>query len=97
MASPEHKNAGMTTKPSVSITYCQVCGFRSRAAWLAQELLASNEQDVSGATLVPGRGGIFEVRIDVALVLPHEQAGRCAEARGWQDAGRPATGAEPAT
>lgn len=97
MASPEHKNAGMTTKPSVSITYCQVCGFRSRAAWLAQELLASNEQDVSGVTLVPGRGGIFEVRIDDELVFSRKEAGRFPEPRELKDAVRAALGLPPAS
>lgn len=95
IASPEHKNAGMADKPSVSITYCQVCGFRSRAAWLAQELLAANEEDLVGVTLVPGRGGIFEVRIDGELVFSHEQAGRFPEPRDLKDAVRAALGQEP--
>ncbi len=97
MVAPEHKNAGMASKPSVSITYCQVCGFRSRAAWLAQELLAANEEDLAGVTLVPGRGGIFEVRIDDELVFSHEQAGRFPEPRDLKDAVRAALGLEPAS
>ena len=86
----------MANKPSVSITYCRVCGFRSRAAWLAQELLAANEEDLAGVTLIPGRGGIFEVRIDDDLVFSHEQAGRFPEPRDLKDAVRAALGQEPA-
>ena len=44
----------------VSIIYCQPCGYRKRAdeasAAIAKELSVT-------ATLVPGRGGIFEVRV----------------------------------
>ena len=35
-----------------------------RAAWLAQELLSSFESDLVEAALIPGKSGIFEVRID---------------------------------
>ena len=87
----------MASKPSVSITYCRICGFRSRAAWLAQELLAANEEALAGVTLVPGRGGIFEVRIDDQVVFSHEQAGRFPEPRDLKDAVRAALGQEPAS
>ncbi len=33
-----------------------------RAAWMAQELLTTFETEIGGVTLVPGTGGIFEVR-----------------------------------
>jgi len=85
----------MVNKPSVSITYCRVCGFRSRAAWLAQELLAANEEDLGGVTLVPGRGGIFEVRIGDQLVFSHAEAGRFPEPRELKDALREVLGMEP--
>lgn len=96
MASVSDKNAPMASKPSVSITYCQVCGFRSRAAWLAQELLAANEENLAGITLVPARGGIFEVRINDVLVFSHEQDGRFPEPRELKDAVRAALGQEAA-
>ncbi len=78
----------MTHKPVISIEYCTVCNFRARAAWLAQELLADLEQEVGGVTLVPGRGGIFDVRLDAELVFSNKQAGRFPEPRELKDAVR---------
>ena len=43
----------MTAKLTVSISYCTVCGFRGRAAWLAEELLKAHEGDLAGVTLAP--------------------------------------------
>ena len=78
----------MADKPAITIEYCTVCNFRARAAWLAQELLANLEQEVAGVTLVPGRGGIFEVRVDAELVFSNKQAGRFPEPRELKDAVR---------
>ena len=50
--------------PRIEIKYCMKCRFQLRAAWLAQELLASFEQELGEVALVPGSGGIFEVRLD---------------------------------
>ena len=82
-------------KPTVSIEYCQVCNFRARAAWLAQELLAAHEAEIAGVTLVPGRGGIFEVRIDGEVVFSNKEAGRFPEPRELKDALRAKLGLEP--
>ena len=85
----------MSGKPTVSIEYCTVCNFLGRAAWLAQELLAVHGGDVAGVTLVPGRGGIFEVRIDGQLVFSQKEAGRYPEPREIKDALRARLGLEP--
>ncbi len=53
----------MASLPRVEIEYCTGCGWLMRAAWLAQELLVSFEADIGELALVPGRGGIFEVRV----------------------------------
>ncbi len=87
--------ASMKKKPSVSIEYCTVCNFRGRAAWLAQELLAAHESDISGVTLVPGRGGVFDVRIDGELVFSEKAAGRFPEPREIKDAVRAKLGLDP--
>ena len=85
----------MERKPTISIEYCTVCNFRGRAAWLAQEVLAANEADVAEIALVPGRGGIFDVRIDGELVFSQKQAGRFPEPREIKDALRTRLGLEP--
>ncbi|QKJ20938.1 SelT/SelW/SelH family protein [Microbacterium hominis] len=54
----------------VRITYCTQCGWLLRAAWAAQELLTTFQEELrgGGVTLVPGTGGIFEVHADDELV-----------------------------
>src|SRR3972149_4716450 len=88
-------SSAMSKKPSVSIEYCTVCNFLARAAWLAQELLAAHGQDLSGVTLVPGRGGVFEIRIDGELVFSQKEAGRFPEPREIKDALRARLGLGP--
>jgi selenoprotein W-related protein len=39
-----------------------------RAAWIAQELLSTFEKDLGEVALVPGSGGVFEVRVEHELV-----------------------------
>jgi selenoprotein W-related protein len=55
----------MTTsdRARIEIEYCTQCRWLLRAAWMAQELLSTFEQEVGGVTLVPGAGGIFEIRV----------------------------------
>lgn len=35
-----------------------------RAAWMAQELLSTFEQELGGVTLRPGEGGVFEIAVE---------------------------------
>ena len=51
------------TLPLVEIEYCRQCRWLMRAAWMAQELLATFEEDIAGVTLKPGTGGVFDIRI----------------------------------
>ena len=39
-----------------------------RAAWLAQEILASFEQEIAEVALCPGEGGVFQVRTGDTLI-----------------------------
>jgi selenoprotein W-related protein len=50
-------------KPRVEIEYCTQCRWLLRAAWMAQELLQTFEQELGGVTLMPGSGGVFEIRL----------------------------------
>jgi selenoprotein W-related protein len=46
----------------VEIEYCTQCRWLLRAAWMAQELLTTFEAEIGEVALIPGTGGIFEVR-----------------------------------
>lgn len=66
----------LLVKPAVSIEYCRLCRWMLRAAWMAQELLATFEEELGGVTLVPGTGGVFIVRVDGELVWSRKEQGR---------------------
>ena len=46
----------------VEIIYCTQCRWLLRAAWMAQELLTTFEGELREVALVPGTGGVFEIR-----------------------------------
>jgi selenoprotein W-related protein len=52
----------------VEIEYCTQCRWLLRAAWMAQELLSTFEVEIGEVALVPGKGGVFEVRANGQLV-----------------------------
>lgn len=58
----------MTSKPVIAIEYCVQCRWLLRAAYFAQELLTTFEQEAGGVMLVPGIGGVFDVRVEGAVV-----------------------------
>ncbi|HEX5958239.1 MAG TPA: SelT/SelW/SelH family protein [Hyphomicrobiaceae bacterium] len=67
----------MTTAPLIEITYCRLCGWSLRAGWMAQELLHTFAEEVGSVALTPdATGGVFEVRVDGALVWSRKDAGR---------------------
>ena len=70
----------MTTY-NIEITYCTQCRWLLRAAWLAQELLTTFEQDLAGVTLMPGSNGIFEISLNQKLLFSRKEAGRFPEAK----------------
>ena len=63
-------------KPRIEIEYCTQCGWLLRAAWMAQELLTTFESDVGEVALVPGPGGVFEIRADGASIWSRQERGR---------------------
>jgi selenoprotein W-related protein len=68
-------------RPRIEIVYCTQCRWLLRAAWLAQELLTTFEAEVGEVALVPGTGGLFEVRAEGELVWSRKKEGRFPEAK----------------
>ena len=67
--------------PRVEIQYCTQCRLLLRAAWMAQELLTTFENELGELALVPGTGGIFEVRVDGEVIFSRNQEGRFPESK----------------
>ncbi|MEI8361639.1 MAG: SelT/SelW/SelH family protein [Betaproteobacteria bacterium] len=68
-------------KHNIEITYCTQCRWLLRAAWLAQELLTTFEQDLASVALKPGSSGIFEITLNQQLIFSRKEAGRFPEAK----------------
>jgi len=68
--------------PRVTIEYCPKCRWLLRAAWLAQELLTTFQDELGEVALQPARtNGVFEVRVDRAVIFSRATAGRFPEAK----------------
>jgi selenoprotein W-related protein len=65
----------MVTLPRVEIVYCRQCRWLMRAAWMAQELLTTFEENLGEVALIPGTGGIFEVRVGDHVVWSRKAEG----------------------
>jgi len=65
----------------VAITYCAGCRWMLRAAWMAQELLTTFEQELAEVALCPGTGGVLDIHVDGALVWSRGVEGRFPELR----------------
>ena len=66
---------------TVEITYCRQCRWGLRAAWVAQELLTTFEDELAAVTLRPGTGGVFDVALDGVVIHSRKAAGGFAEMR----------------
>lgn len=62
-------------QPIISITYCTQCNWLLRSAWMAQEVLSTFGTEIGGVTLVPGTGGIFEIRAAGRLIWERKRDG----------------------
>ena len=65
----------------VEIEYCTQCRWLLRAAWLAQELLTTFESDLKSVNLMPGMGGVFEVRLNGTVLFSRKTEGRFPESK----------------
>ncbi|MDZ7730715.1 MAG: Rdx family protein [Natrialbaceae archaeon] len=61
----------MTT---VAIEYCEPCGHLEQAADSQRAILESCSDELAGVTLIPGDGGIFQVRMDDEVIFDTDES-----------------------
>jgi selenoprotein W-related protein len=67
-------------KPTITIEYCPKCNWLLRAAYMAQELLTTFEEELYGVTLQPSEiAGKYNIRIDSATLFDRKEQGRFPE------------------
>lgn len=62
MSDIDQPPATSTDLPRIEIEFCTQCRWLLRAGWMAQELLTTFQDEIGEVALIPGTGGIFEVR-----------------------------------
>lgn len=60
---------------TVEIEYCVPCGHRENALATADAILDAAARRIDGVELVPGDGGIFQVRVDGEVVFDTDERG----------------------
>ncbi|HMV76958.1 MAG TPA: SelT/SelW/SelH family protein [Leptospiraceae bacterium] len=63
-------------KAKIEIEYCTQCNWLLRAAWMAQELLTTFKDEIGELSLIPGTGGILEIRAEGETVFSRKENGR---------------------
>lgn len=66
--------------PAVRVEYCTGCKWLLRAAWTAQELLSTFEEDLGEVALVPAAAGVFRVTLDGEVLWDRKRDGGFPEA-----------------
>jgi selenoprotein W-related protein len=65
--------------PRLEIEYCTQCRWLLRASWYMQELLTTFTDELAEVAIVPGKGGVFEVRLDGETVWSRAEQRRFPE------------------
>ncbi len=65
--------------PRLEIEYCTQCRWLLRAGWMAQELLTTFTDALGEVALIPGSGGVFEIRLDGEVIWSRAGEGRFPE------------------
>jgi selenoprotein W-related protein len=65
--------------PRLEIEYCTQCRWLLRAGWMAQELLSTFPDAIGEVALIPGTGGVFDIRLDGAPIWSRAAQGRFPE------------------
>jgi len=67
-------------KPTITIEYCPKCHWLLRAAYMAQELLTTFEDDLHGVLLHPSEvAGRYTISINDVLLFDRKREGRFPE------------------
>jgi len=73
-------------QPRLEIEYCTQCRWLMRAAWICQEMLTTFTQELGEVALIPGTGGVFEVRLNGETIFSRAAEGRFPESKELKQA-----------
>jgi len=65
----------MPQQPRIEFLFCNQCRWLLRTAWMAQELLTTFPQEIGEVAMIPGGGGVFEIRVNDELIWSRKEQG----------------------
>ncbi len=69
-------------KPTVTIEYCPKCGWMLRAAYMAQEILTTFNDDVYAVSLMPSEiNGRYTISVNENIIFDRKREGRFPEVK----------------
>lgn len=68
-------------KPRLEIEYCRQCRFILRATWMAQEILMTLGDEIGELALIPGKGGVFVIKLDGEIIFSRDKERRFPESK----------------
>ncbi len=68
-------------KPRLEIEYCRQCRFILRATWMAQEILMTLGDEIGELALIPGKGGVFVIKLDGEILFSRDKERRFPESK----------------
>ena len=71
----EAQSKRMRMKPIIKIEFCTQCRWLLRAAWTAQELLTTFQEELGAVTLEPSTGGVFRIFLSESLLWCRKERG----------------------
>ena len=76
----EEHTSFTTKKPTITIEYCPKCRWLLRAAYMAQELLTTFENDLHGVLLHPSEiAGRYSITLNEEVIFDRKREGRFPE------------------
>lgn len=66
----------MQNNHRVEIIYCTKCKWLMRSTWIAQEILSTFDEELSEVALIPGTGGVFEIKVNGKILWCLKREGR---------------------
>lgn len=66
----------MQNNHRVEIIYCTKCKWLMRSTWIVQEILSTFDEELSEVALIPGTGGVFEIKVNGKILWCLKSEGR---------------------
>ncbi len=65
--------------PRIEFTYCTQCNWLARTTWMTQELFQTFSEEIGEIAILPGKDGIFLIKVNEEIIFSRKEQGRFPE------------------